>query len=119
MGHRNPKINRYYMIAPEDGFLDRWRKRLTRRPVPRFPRNIQIQTQTGCNADCVFCPYGATADTQPKVEPQFRVLIKDAEGDVVAEIDKLLSVKTKLPQVCRAGAPAAVGCSPRYAWRRA
>lgn len=66
MKHRSPKINRYYVIAPEDGFLDRWRKRLSRRPVPRFPRNIQIQTQTGCNADCVFCPYGATADSQPK-----------------------------------------------------
>lgn len=66
MKHRNPKINRYYMILPEDGLLTRWRKRLTRRPIPKFPRNIQIQTQTGCNADCVFCPYGATADSQPK-----------------------------------------------------
>ena len=35
------------------------------------------------------------ADTQPKVEPQFQVQIKDAEGNVVAEIDKLLYVKRK------------------------
>jgi len=66
MKHRNPKINKYYMILPGDDFLTRWKKRLTRRPVPGFPRNIQIQTQTGCNADCIFCPYGATADGQPK-----------------------------------------------------
>ena len=65
MKHRLPKINRYYMILPGDGLLTRWRKRLTRRPVPRFPRNVQIQTRTGCNADCIFCPYGATADSQP------------------------------------------------------
>jgi len=35
----------------------------------------------------------SAADTQPKVEPQFQVLIKDAEGAVVAEVDKLLYVK--------------------------
>src|SRR5215467_13744724 len=40
----------------------------------------------------------AVADSQPKVEPQFKVLIKDAEGSVVAEIDKLLYVKKKPPQ---------------------
>jgi hypothetical protein len=37
----------------------------------------------------------AAADTQPKVEPQFQVVIKDTEGNVVAEIDKLLYVKKK------------------------
>src|SRR5215467_6109581 len=37
----------------------------------------------------------AAAETQPKVEPQFLVVIKDAEGDVVAEVDKLLYVKKK------------------------
>lgn len=37
----------------------------------------------------------AAAETQSKVEPQFQVLVKDAEGSVVAEIDKLLYVKKK------------------------
>jgi uncharacterized protein DUF4442 len=36
------------------------------------------------------------ADTQPKVEPQFKVIIKDEEGNVVAEVDKLLYVKKKV-----------------------
>jgi hypothetical protein len=35
------------------------------------------------------------AGTQPKVEPQFLVVIKDEQGDVVAEIDKLLYVRKK------------------------
>ena len=37
----------------------------------------------------------AAADTQPKVEPQFQVLVKDSEGNIIAEIDKLLYVKKK------------------------
>lgn len=37
----------------------------------------------------------AQADAQEKVEPQFTVLIHDAEGNVVAEVDKLLSVRRK------------------------
>src|SRR5215472_9708991 len=37
----------------------------------------------------------AAADTLPKVEPQFLVVIKDAEDNVVAEIDKLLYVRRK------------------------
>ncbi|HKV92586.1 MAG TPA: DUF4442 domain-containing protein [Candidatus Angelobacter sp.] len=37
----------------------------------------------------------SAADTQPKVEPQFQVVVKDAEGNVVAEIDKLLYVRKK------------------------
>ncbi len=37
----------------------------------------------------------AAAETQPKVEPQFQVVIRDSEGSVVAEIDKLLYVRKK------------------------
>jgi uncharacterized protein DUF4442 len=37
----------------------------------------------------------AAAESQPKVEPQFQVIVKDAEGSIVAEIDKLLYVKKK------------------------
>lgn len=37
----------------------------------------------------------AAAESQPKVEPLFHVLVKDAEGSVVAEVDKLLYIKKK------------------------
>ena len=37
----------------------------------------------------------AAAETQPKVEPLFQVLVKDEEGKVVAEVDKLLYIKKK------------------------
>jgi acyl-coenzyme A thioesterase PaaI-like protein len=37
----------------------------------------------------------AAADSQPKVEPEFHVTVTDAEGNVVADIDKLLYVRKK------------------------
>jgi Domain of unknown function (DUF4442) len=37
----------------------------------------------------------SAADTSGKVEPQFQVLVTDGEGQVVAEIDKLLYVRKK------------------------
>ena len=37
----------------------------------------------------------AAADTQGKVEPQFQVTVTDSDGNVVAEIDKLLYVRKK------------------------
>jgi hypothetical protein len=40
----------------------------------------------------------AAADSQPKVEPQFQVLVKDTEGNVIAEIDKLLYIKKRPKQ---------------------
>jgi len=58
--------NRYAILEPQDGILGRWRKRLLYRRVPDFPRTVQIQTRTGCNADCIWCPYGETFPTQAK-----------------------------------------------------
>jgi len=57
---------RFAIPEPDDGLLARARKRLFYRQVPRFPRAVQIQTRTGCNADCVWCPYGETFPTQAK-----------------------------------------------------
>jgi len=37
----------------------------------------------------------AAAEVKPKVEPLFHVLVKDEEGNVVAEVDKLLYIKKK------------------------
>jgi acyl-coenzyme A thioesterase PaaI-like protein len=35
------------------------------------------------------------ADTQIKVEPQFQTVVTDAEGTIIAEVDKLLYVRKK------------------------
>ncbi|HEV8376612.1 MAG TPA: radical SAM/SPASM domain-containing protein [Candidatus Polarisedimenticolia bacterium] len=89
MKHSNPKINKYYMTFSEDSLVTRWKKRLTRRPVPRFPRNIQIQTQTGCNADCVFCPYGATAGSQPKGRMEWSLFEKIIDESALYRVRRI------------------------------
>lgn len=37
----------------------------------------------------------SAADTQRKVEPQFQVVVTDSDGNVIAEVDKLLYVRRK------------------------
>lgn len=60
------KINKYYLPDPKAPWTTRVRHRLLRRPVPDFPRTVQLETQTGCNADCVFCDYGVSYPLQAK-----------------------------------------------------
>lgn len=49
---------RSYFLKSEVGPIGRmWRKAVHRiEPVPEFPHHVQIQTKSGCNADCIFCP---------------------------------------------------------------
>ena len=87
------KINTYYMDQPGDPPWLRLKNRLTRRPIPAFPRTIQIQTFTGCNADCIFCPYGETYETQPKgkmTQELFRRIVDEAAEHDVRRISPYL-----------------------------
>ncbi len=52
------------------GTDDRWwvdkLKSIFLRKVPNFPSTIQIQTKTGCNGGCIFCPYTISVEHVPK-----------------------------------------------------
>ncbi len=56
----------YYMPGVDSRWWVDMTKRLICRRVPSFPRMVQIQTRTGCNAACVFCPHPDTYDKLPK-----------------------------------------------------
>jgi radical SAM protein with 4Fe4S-binding SPASM domain len=58
-------MGEYYMPGPRDGFLNRAVRflRSRQRPRPRFPRAIQIQTTSRCNANCLFCGYHTIKNT--------------------------------------------------------
>jgi MoaA/NifB/PqqE/SkfB family radical SAM enzyme len=87
------KLNKYYLEEPGEGLLSILRKRATRRPVPSFPRTLQIQTVTGCQADCIFCPFGSTFDFQPKgrMDPDlFNRIIAEAKQHGVRRISPYL-----------------------------
>lgn len=62
---------RYFMPGPEDGLLRNvltW-IRTGRRFRPSFPRAVQFQTLSTCNARCVFCPHSQS----PKEIPHGRM----------------------------------------------
>lgn len=60
------KAIKYYIPNTDKGIVGNLSKRLFTRSVPKFPRAIQIQTQTGCNGACIFCPYKDSYDKVPK-----------------------------------------------------
>lgn len=55
---------RYFLKSdiknPVERLTKQWIQR--ERPVPVFPRTVQIQTLSGCNARCQFCPNGHTVN---------------------------------------------------------
>ncbi len=108
--------SRYYVPRPEDPLPSRLWKSATRRHVPAFPRAVQIQTQTGCNAACIFCPYPDTVESQPKgfmsKELFERILDEIARHGIrrispylmnepfldPGIIDKMAAIKQKIPE---------------------
>jgi MoaA/NifB/PqqE/SkfB family radical SAM enzyme len=88
------KINKYYMSEPGDRLLTIMHKRLTRRAVPGFPRTLQIETATGCQAACIFCPISEEYDTQPKgrMDPDlFKRIVAEAKQHGVRRISPYLT----------------------------
>lgn len=55
---------RYYLESDNGGFIGSIVKHWINgeRPVPPFPKTVQIQTLSGCNARCQFCPNGHTTN---------------------------------------------------------
>jgi hypothetical protein len=85
--------NRYYLPEPTAGLLSRLGRRLTGRPVPAFPKTVQLQTVTGCNADCVFCPYGSAQPQQPHGRMRddlFRAIVDECARHRVRRISPYL-----------------------------
>jgi len=107
--------SRYYVPSPEDSVPVRLWKSATRRHVRDFPRTVQIQTMTGCNAACVFCPYPLTVESQPKgfmKKELFEAIIDEIAAQGVRRIspylmnepfldpgmvDRLAYIKSKIP----------------------
>jgi len=58
--------SRYYVPSEEDSLPERLWRSATQRHVPSFPRTVQFETHSACNAACVFCPYPDTIESQPK-----------------------------------------------------
>ncbi|MCX7829881.1 MAG: radical SAM protein [Acidobacteria bacterium] len=57
---------RYYIPSQSDSFLKKSFYFLASRKVPLFPKTVQFETHSACNAACIFCPYSFTHQGQPK-----------------------------------------------------
>ena len=54
-----------------------------RRPTPDFPLHAQIQTISGCNASCVFCPHQKTALKIPAKRKMDRKLFEKIVDELI------------------------------------
>lgn len=87
---------KYYMPAPTDGLVKKlwtW-ARTGRRFRPPFPRTVQFQTLSTCNARCIFCPHGQT----PKEVPHGRMddaliakIVDECSGHFMSRISPYLT----------------------------
>lgn len=85
----------YYMPAEDEPGLVTFRNRLLgkRRPRPSFPRAIQIQTDSRCNARCVFCGYTDTHRELPQGsmdEDLFRKIVDECGKHFIGRISPYL-----------------------------
>ena len=91
--YRKLKKN-YYMPGVDDRWWADAAKRIICRRVPAFPRMVQIQTRTGCNGACVFCPYPDAHEKVPKgdmTDTLFRKIVDEiAEHNVTQRISPYL-----------------------------
>lgn len=73
-------MRRYYLPRYTGAFEGFYRRIVKKeRPLPAFPRVIQIQTRTGCNAKCVFCPNSLLADKIPSHAMEWELFTKIAD----------------------------------------
>ncbi|NOY52482.1 MAG: radical SAM protein [Deltaproteobacteria bacterium] len=63
---------RYYLPEEAPGFIGR----LFLKPVPAFPETVLLETSSGCNGLCVFCPYEEVKDSLPKGRMEEKIFRK-------------------------------------------
>jgi len=97
------KISRYYVDEPGDALLTLGMKRVTRRPIPPFPRTVQVETIAGCNADCVWCPYGKIHPAPPAgrmPQDRFERIVEECARNGVTRFSPYLTNEPLLdPQI--------------------
>ncbi|MEJ2201875.1 MAG: radical SAM protein, partial [Desulfuromonadaceae bacterium] len=84
---------RYFLPQDSNLFQGAWNRLRGRKAVSPFPRILQIQTQTGCNAHCQFCPNESTLgklSTGRMDEDLFRRIIDEAVKHPVERISPYL-----------------------------
>lgn len=85
---------RFYAPSGKDPLLIRLWYGLTSRPVPPFPKTVQFETHSACNARCIFCPYAETYKSQPQGfmdEALFRKIVAELKTHRVRRISPYMN----------------------------
>jgi len=85
---------RYYAPSEKDPALKRLWHSLTSRAIPSFPKTVQFETHSACNARCIFCPYAETYQSQPKGfmdDALFRKIVAELKNHEVRRISPYLN----------------------------
>ncbi len=100
-------MGEYYMPAENEGKFQQlmnWIKD-KKRPRPSFPRAIQIQTTSYCNAMCLFCGWKHTHNTQPQGHMEddlFKKIIDETSKHFIGRVSPYLMneplMDKKLPE---------------------
>jgi radical SAM protein with 4Fe4S-binding SPASM domain len=85
---------RYYAPSDKDSAPKKLWHSLTSRRVPSFPKTVQFETHSACNARCIFCPYAETYQGQPKGfmdDALFRKIVAELKNRKVRRISPYLN----------------------------
>lgn len=100
----------YYMPAPEDGLLRKiftW-ARTGKRFRPSFPRAVEFQTLSTCNAKCIFCAHSLSPEKIPPGRMEdalIRKIIDECAKHMVGRISPYLTneplMDKRMPAILR------------------
>ncbi len=100
----------YYMPEPGDDYFKKMSTWLTtgKRFRPRFPRTVQVQTLSLCNAKCIFCPHKHSPDELPHGrmdDALFKKIIDECRGHLVGRVSPYLTneplMDKRMPKMLR------------------
>jgi radical SAM protein with 4Fe4S-binding SPASM domain len=85
---------RYYAPSDKDSAPKKLWCSLTSRRIPSFPKTVQFETHSACNARCIFCPYAETYQSQLKGfmdDALFKKIVGELKSHKVRRISPYLN----------------------------
>jgi len=83
-------MNRKYFIRREGAALGNLVRSLFRKKLPDFPDTVLLETSSGCNGLCVFCPYEAIRESLPKGRMEDALFVRVIDELAVHRVKKII-----------------------------
>lgn len=83
-------MGRDYYIKKEGVNLKNLINSIFKKNVPKFPNTVLLETQSGCNGMCVFCPYESIEKILPKGRMKDELFLKIVDEISYFKIKKII-----------------------------